>query len=112
MNLNKAILIFGMLIGGNLIAQSEISIPNIFTPNEDGVNDVFHIRAEGYQTLECTIVNRYGHPVYKYFGVNGSWDGYTHAGVKVSAGTYFVFLDLIDSNGNTETKQGTVHVHY
>jgi gliding motility-associated-like protein len=112
MNLVKSILLLGILMSVNAYTQSEIKIPNIFTPNGDGVNDIFQIRAEGYQQLECTILNRYGHPVYKYFGVNGSWDGYTHAGVKVSAGTYYVYLSLVNTSGEVENRQGTVQVQF
>ncbi len=93
-------------------AQDDVLIPNIITPNDDNLNDVFSIRASGYATLTCTILNRYGQPIYRYFGLNGTWDGYTHAGVKVSAGTYFVYVELTKNDGTNETRQGTLQVQY
>lgn len=95
-------------------AQSDVRIPNIFTPNGDEVNDIFTIRADEYAHLTCTIYNRYGSVVYKYFGINGTWDGYTHAGVKVSPGSYFVLVELYKDNATdiTETIQVNLTVQY
>lgn len=93
-------------------AQTSVIIPNVFTPNNDGINDVFRISTSGYDQLTCSILNRHGEIVYRYYGVNGSWDAFSHAGVKVSAGTYFVFLELTLPDGSTETRQGTLQVQY
>jgi len=94
-------------------AQNVVSIPNIFTPNGDGDNDLFRINgAEGYEDLVCTIYNRHGEPVYRFYGVNGWWDGYTHAGVKVSAGVYFVIVEVSSSDGSSAMQQATLNVHY
>jgi len=94
------------------IAQDDIHVPNIITPNDDNVNDIFFIRAVNYSSVSCTIVNRYGETIYRYFGSNGNWDGYTHAGVKVSAGTYFVIVEATDPNGSIVTRQSSLQVQY
>ncbi|MBU1719505.1 MAG: PKD domain-containing protein, partial [Bacteroidetes bacterium] len=60
-------------------------IPNAFTPNGDGINDVF---LDGFQ---LTILNRWGQVLYE--GTDG-WDG-TYNGQAVSKGTYF-FIVLLD----------------
>ena len=93
-------------------AQNVVEMPNIITPNGDGINDVFRINASGYQNLTCTIMNRHGAVVYQFFGLNGSWDGYTHAGIKVSAGTYYVYVEVSSSDGEAATQQGTLQVQY
>lgn len=93
-------------------SQTSVDIPNVFTPNGDGNNDVFSIRTTGFDELTCTIYNRNGEVVYRYFGLNGTWDGYTHAGIKVTNGVYFVFLEVATSDGTSETKQGTLEVLY
>lgn len=107
-----SIFYFLLLASNFSYAQDGVVIPNIITPNDDNINDVFSIRASGFETLTCTILNRYGQTVYRYYGLNGTWDGYTHAGIKVAAGTYFVFVELTSSDGTLETRQGTLQVQY
>lgn len=104
-------LIFVLQTSGSF-AQEEIRIPNIITPNSDGINDIFTIRSQGFEGLTCSIFNRYGEPVYRFFGLNGSWDGFTHAGIKVSPGTYFLLVEFELPNGEIVTRQGTLLVQY
>ncbi|OIQ37691.1 MAG: hypothetical protein BM555_00425 [Crocinitomix sp. MedPE-SWsnd] len=108
-----AILLLSFLPFQEGFAQDVVTIPNIFTPNGDGDNDLFKIRgAEAFEELTCTIYNRHGEPVYRFYGLNGSWDGHTHAGIKVSAGVYFVFLEVTAADGSEATQQATLQVHY
>jgi gliding motility-associated-like protein len=112
MNRLGIILFLLLLCSPKIWAQDDVIIPNIITPNDDNLNDVFSIRASGYVALTCTIINRYGEPVYRFYGLNGTWDAYTHAGIKVVAGTYFVYVELEKPDGTTETRQGTLQVQY
>jgi len=71
--------------------KPEIFFPNIFTPNNDGINDNFVIditeNVRGQFYLE--IFNRWGQPVHRTSGTNTlSWDG-THLGKEVSTGVYY-----------------------
>jgi len=111
----KFVKLFGLMIVLNSsigFSQTSVTIPNIFTPDGDGINDVFRIQTVGYDQLTCTIFNRHGEPVYRFYGLNGTWDGFTHAGVKVTAGVYFVLLEVSLSDGSSETRQGTIQVLY
>jgi gliding motility-associated-like protein len=112
MKLRTLIIAFMAFTGSLSFAQEQVNIPNIITPNGDQVNDVFVIRAMGFENLTCTIFNRWGEPVYRYYGLNGNWDGYTHAGLKVAAGNYFVFVELERADGTIETRQGNLQVQY
>jgi gliding motility-associated-like protein len=53
----------------------ELFIPNSFTPNEDGYNDVFRVVAGNVQVHEVMIYNRWGEKVYGWLGQEGGWDG-------------------------------------
>lgn len=110
----RTFLIGLFFIGYNAVSfgQTDVTMPNIFTPDGDGINDVFSIRTQGFEQLTCTIFNRHGEPVYRFYGLNGTWDGFTHAGVKVTPGVYFVYLEVWTSDGNSETRQGTIQVQY
>jgi gliding motility-associated-like protein len=113
MPLSKTILSLCLFFSIGSFAQNIVHPPNIITPNNDGINDVFTLRGTvGLAELSCTIVNRYGQIIYRYFGVNGTWDGYTHAGVKVVAGTYFVILEGVTEDGTVVYQQTTLQVQY
>ncbi|MEJ5054293.1 T9SS type B sorting domain-containing protein, partial [Sphingobacterium sp. MYb382] len=72
------------------IEASSLFIPNVFTPNGDGVNDVFEIIGlENYDKLSLTILNRWGNEVYRSEKYNNSW-----AGRGLNEGTYFYIIKL------------------
>ncbi len=74
---------------------SSITIPNIFTPNNDGTNDVFSITCKNIKTLNCKIYNRWGVLVGELKNVNDSWDGRTTAGLECTDGVYYYILTAI-----------------
>ncbi|MFT5822065.1 MAG: gliding motility-associated-like protein [Crocinitomix sp.] len=112
MSFSKTILTLCLFFSIGGFAQEFEQIPNIITPNGDGINDVFSVRVDGMEELSCTIINRYGEIIYRYFGVNGTWDGYTHAGLKVVAGTYFVMIEGLTENGELVKQQSSLQVQY
>ncbi|WP_177181068.1 Ig-like domain-containing protein [Parapedobacter koreensis] len=60
-------------------------IPNVFTPNGDGRNDVFQILGiEGFDRMEITVVNRWGNEVYRNTNYRNTWDGQ-----GLNEGTYY-----------------------
>jgi gliding motility-associated-like protein len=52
-----------------------IFIPNVFSPNGDGQNDVLYVRGEGIETLEFLIFNRWGEIVFESTSTDQGWDG-------------------------------------
>ncbi len=110
MKLNNIVLFIMLSLGNFGFSQSTVVIPNVFTPNYDGVNDVFEIDAKGYEALTCQIYNRHGGLVYRYFGLKGNWDGHTHAGVPCVDGVYFVVVELTLPNGSKEVMSGNVQL--
>lgn len=68
---------------------SNVSIPNVFTPNGDDINDVFKIDNVGLASISCKIYSRWGVLVAELDAPNQVWDGYTPSGVLCSPGTYF-----------------------
>src|SRR6202008_444682 len=54
-------------------ASISINIPNIFTPNDDGVNDLFTISSVGIKNLEYAVYDRWGLKMYEWIGTGGFW---------------------------------------
>ncbi len=75
--------------------KDEMLIPNLFSPNGDGVNDVFFVRTNGNDVFKLSIFNRYGALVHIAEAKHISWDGRTHAGVQLKVGTYFYVIESV-----------------
>lgn len=84
-----------------------ILIPNVFTPNDDKLNDVFEIKGVRVKDIVCRIYNRWGEEIYQWQGLEGYWDG-TYKNEKVSDGVYFYLLDVEWMNGKKEIKSGHI----
>ena len=84
-------------------------VPNVFTPDGDGINDNFLIRSNGVTPLDITIMDRGGNIVYRHSSPVINWDGRTPGGLRVSAGIYFY---VISSPEPLYNKNGFVHIFY
>jgi len=83
-------------------------IPNIFTPNNDNVNDEFKIR-ELPDQFNLQVFNRWGNMVFETSERQDFWKGENENGKLVSAGTYFYILQLVEEN---KVMKGWVEVVY
>jgi gliding motility-associated-like protein len=65
-------------------------IPNSFSPNADGTNDVFQAQGESVIDFEGAIMTRWGEKIYTWTDINQGWDGYleTPQGKKVQEDVY------------------------
>lgn len=80
----------------------EVKIPNIFSPNGDGINDTWNIEfLEAYPGSVLSIFNRYGQEIKRYTNYTIPWDG-TVNGNKVAVGTYYYVIDF--KNGKPPIK--------
>ena len=88
-------------------------IPNIFSPNGDGINDNFRtFPACELNNYHEIIFDRWGNIVFESFSVDDFWDG-NYDGQKATMGAYLYFIEYnINNNGNNlpQTKTGTVTI--
>lgn len=83
-------------------------IPNAFTPNGDGLNDVFKAIAPGIQkTNYFRIFNRWGQLMYQSQDANQGWDG-KYSGVPQPTGVYIWIIKGVDVTGKIIELKGTV----
>lgn len=89
---------------------SFMDIPNVFTPNNDKINDLFTINAYGIRDISLEIFNRWGQKLFEYQGVKAAWDGYAINGEPAPDGTYFFFVKATGYDDKKIEKQGTVNL--
>lgn len=87
-----------------------ITLPNAFTPNDDGNNDIFKILASGFKKLNSfKIFDRWGIMIFSTTDFRKGWDG-TYKGKKCELGTYFWLVEAIDLNDKKQLIKGDVNL--
>jgi gliding motility-associated-like protein len=88
--------------------QYSVNLPSSFTPNNDGVNDVVHVRGWGIQELlEFKIFNRWGEEIYSSTDINQGWDG-TYRGKVQNIDSYAYMVKAKMYSGQEISKSGTI----
>ncbi|MBN4065761.1 gliding motility-associated C-terminal domain-containing protein [Candidatus Amoebophilus asiaticus] len=76
-------------------------IPNVFTPNQDGINDLFiPVESKGILSMNTKIYNRWGQLMFSSDFLSIGWDGRNLLGVRVPNGTYFWIINYYDIKRN------------
>ena len=83
-------------------------VNNVFSPNNDGINDVYHFGDEMLVELNVIIYNRWGQQVYGFNNLNGSWDGTGFNGELMPEGVYFFLMEAIGTLGDKYAEEGTI----
>jgi gliding motility-associated-like protein len=90
----------------DISVYSVFIIPNIFTPNGDGNNDIFTVFAKGLKSIDAEIYNRWGQKLYEWHTINGGWNGLTASGIAAAEGTYYYIIKATMIDGKDYSKQG------
>ncbi len=94
--------------------EIDFFIPEGFSPNGDGINDLFVIRGiENYPYNTFVIFNRWGEKLFEAMNYNNTWDGRATKGLRIGGeilpiGTYFYILDL---GIGTDVYKGTIYLN-
>ncbi len=74
------------------VYESTIQVPNVFSPNGDGINDLYTVfdLSDGDR---IKIYNRWGTQVYESTGIKDGWDGRTTSGEQCSEGVYYYIIE-------------------
>lgn len=86
----KTIFVFDSLV---------VTLPNVFTPNNDGVNDYFNVKTNLAVSYQLSVLNRWGNVVFEQEGelakgIHNLWDGKTKNSEPVTDGTYFYTISF------------------
>lgn len=93
------------------ISGSNFRIPNIFTPNGDGIGDEFVVVYEGeLNSYNLDIINRSGEVVFKCADIKKSWDGKINGNDDAAEGLYYYIIRGEDKFGNNIEQKGSLRL--
>jgi gliding motility-associated-like protein len=98
---------------GSVIELQELYIPRAFTPNGDGINDLFkamitNINMADVKDFKMIIVNRFGEIVYQSLNITEGWNGKTKGDQLTDVGTYFYNISCKLPSGKKIERSGDV----
>ncbi len=91
------------------IGESELLIPNAFTPDGDGINDVWKVAYRSLIEFRCSIFDRYGAEIISFDDPSQGWDG-KRGGKVVKPGVYFYVIEAVGSDGKKYKKSGDINI--
>lgn len=90
------------------VSESQLLVPNVFTPNGDGKNDEFRVLYRSLKEFHCWVYNRWGKLVYEWTDPAKGWDG-TINGKPAAEGAYFYVIRAL---GTDATSGYTTKIKY
>ncbi|MCB9235000.1 MAG: gliding motility-associated C-terminal domain-containing protein [Bacteroidia bacterium] len=101
---------------GNLEATQEngkqpltLFIPNAFTPNDDGINDIYYIQNSNFRKFEFAVFDRYGNQIFATTNSEFRWDGRV-GGRMVPMGSYVYIFHGVTNDDMTIKRSGTITI--
>lgn len=83
---------------------------NIFTPNGDGVNDVFELPSSGLEAFSIVVLDGRNKVVFTSSDPDFKWDGTLSGGEPLPSGNYIYYLTARDKNGNPVTQSSYLRI--
>jgi gliding motility-associated-like protein len=96
-------------VSGTTLANMDIFIPNVFTPNNDGKNDRFLVYSHAIIDMKLNVYNQWGEKIFESFNIANGWDG-RHKGVMQPIGVYAYVLWAKMQDGSVVTKKGSIGI--
>jgi gliding motility-associated-like protein len=88
---------------------TDIYIPNAFTPNNDGKNDIFLVYGNSIATVEMYIFNQWGQMIFQSNDLSKGWDG-TFSGKLQPVGVYVYIVKATLRDGTVINKKGSLNL--
>jgi len=96
---------------GNIIddCRYHIYLPNTFSPNYDGENDVLYLRGRDIESFTLQIYNRWGNKIFETDDINNGWDG-TYKGQELNPAVFVYVLKVTFTNGAEILEDGNITI--
>jgi len=90
-------------------ANSAITVlPNVFTPNGDGMNDFCTVKGKNLAVFQMKVFNRSGSVIFESQSIDNSWDGKDKFGEDITTGTYFYLISARGIDGKVYEHTGSI----
>jgi len=86
-----------------------VFVPNAFSPNGDGLNDVLYVRGDIIEKIVFRVYNRWGELVFESHDVQHGWDG-NYKGKEAPAGIYDYYLEVTCYNKTDYLTKGNIQL--
>jgi gliding motility-associated-like protein len=108
-DLNNCSLLDTTVLNAEKICSDSLIIYDVFTPNGDGVNDLWFLDGlSNFADNELKIFNRWGSLVYEAKPYQNNWDGHSKKGDPLPSATYYYILKLNDAEGKVHSGHVTI----
>jgi len=94
-------------VSGTTFSSKEIFVPNVFTPNGDGKNDVLLVYGNYVASIQLRIFNQWGQLIFVSDNMSNGWNG-TYRGQQQPAGVYAYILKVVLQDGIIVNKKGSI----
>ncbi len=92
----------------NVLVSDQIEVPNVFSPDDDGINDIFLVKSGGNSQLNLRIYTRNGDLIHEKIGEVVYWDGKLASGNYARQGVYYY---VVTSQGSDDiVRKGFFHL--
>jgi len=92
-----------------MTVTDQVYIPNTFTPNGDGLNDVLRVYSNVITDMRFLIFNQWGEKIFESRNVNTAWDG-TYNGKPQPSGVYMYVSEMTLTNGSRIQRKGAINL--
>jgi gliding motility-associated-like protein len=89
--------------------SGELKVPNVFSPNDDEINDYFEVETDGTTVYEFSVFTRTGTRIYHSLSPRIFWDGRSNAGKEMREGIYYYVIEE-DGGSDPFEKAGFIHL--
>lgn len=93
------------------VSESQLEFPNAFSPNGDGINDIFKAK-EGYKSIvsfAAAVFSRWGKKLYEWRDLDGGWDGRS-GGHDVPDGAYYLVVKARGADGRNYNIKKVINI--
>jgi gliding motility-associated-like protein len=93
------------------VSPSSLEVPNVFTPNNDGFNDIFIVSHSSLKNFHGVILNRAGQKVFEWTDPDRGWDGKLSSGNDASPGAYYYVIRGAGWDGKKYDLKGILYLY-